>query len=631
MDRNTLTGLVLIGLLLVGFMWFSQPSKQQEARQKAYQDSMLVVQKKQAEVAKLRAEQEAAAQAKIAEESVQQMAADSTKLFHTALVGEAQKVVLKNAKTAITLSTLGGVPVSVTFADYLESPKENQDGKKVPVTLMNPGDTQFSFEFAPREGAILRSEELYFEPVQQTDSTVTMRLVADAHSYIDFMYTLHADDYLLDMKVKAVNMSDKLLPSKTMHVTWNSKMRQIELDRKYSQRYTKCLYKLQDGGTESLQSAKGTKVESPEEMVNWVGYKNRFFTMSLISDSYFSGLKVSSTVVPDETSHYLQDFKSAMEASFDPTGHEMTSMHIYYGPVRYRTLKTYDKGRNDKWYLTDLVDLGLPIIRQVNEYFILPLFDFLSGLGLHMGLIIFIMTVIVKIVIMPTTWKTFISQTKTRVLKPKIEEINQKYPNEADAMKKQQETMQLYSQYGASPMAGCLPMVIQMPILFAMFMFVPTAIAFRGQSFLWAADLSNYDTGISLPFNIPFLGDHLSIFCLLMTVTTLLNQHFTMQQQDNGSNNQMASMKWMMYLMPVMFLFILNGYPAGLNYYYFISTLASVLIMLVMKRVVDEKAVLAKMEAYKEKNKGKKKSGFAARVEAMQKQQEAMQQQKNRK
>ncbi len=620
-----------MGLVLVGFMWFSQPSKQQAARQKAYQDSMLVVQKQQAEVAQLRAEQQAAAQAKAAEESLQQMAADSTKLFHTALVGEAREIILKNEKTAITLNTLGGVPVSATFADYFESPKKDKDGKKVPVTLMNEGDAQFSFEFAPREGAILRSEELYFEPVQQTDSTVTMRLVADANSHIDFIYTLHADDYMLDMDVKAVNMSDKLLPGKTMNVAWNNKMRQVELDRTYSQRYTKCVYKVQDSGTESLQSNKGTKVETPEETINWVGYKNRFFTMSLISDSFFSNVKLSSTAFADETSPYLQDFKSTMEASFDPTGHEATSMHIYYGPVRYRTLKAYDKGREEKWYLTDMVDLGWPVIRQVNEYFILPLFDFLSGLGLHMGLVILIMTIIVKLVIMPTTWKTFMSQTKTRVLKPKIEEINQKYPNESDAMKKQQETMQLYSQYGASPMAGCLPMLLQMPILFAMFMFVPTAIAFRGQSFLWAADLSNYDTGIPLPFEIPFLGAHLSIFCLLMTATTLLNQHFTMQQQDNGSNPQMASMKWMMYLMPVMFLFVLNGYPAGLNFYYFISTLFTVLIMLVMKRMINEEKVLAGMEAYREKNKGKKKSGFAARVEAMQKQQEAMQQQRNRK
>ena len=247
-----------------------------------------------------------------------------------------------------------------------------------------------------------------------------------------------------------------------------------------------------------------------------------------------------------------------------------------------------------------------------------------------MGMVLLLMTIIVKIIIFPTTWKTYISSAKMRVLKPQIEEISKKYPKQEDAMQKQQETMALYSKYGVSPMGGCLPMLIQFPILMALFMFVPSALELRQESFLWASDLSTYDAIITFPFTIPFLGNQLSLFCLLMTVTTILNTKFTMSQQDTGQQ-QMPAMKWMMYLMPVMFLFVLNNYPAGLNYYYFISTLISILTMIVLRKTTNEEKLLAQLESNKKKNKDKKKSGFAARLEAMQKEQErALKEQQNK-
>ena len=241
-----------------------------------------------------------------------------------------------------------------------------------------------------------------------------------------------------------------------------------------------------------------------------------------------------------------------------------------------------------------------------------------------MGIVLLLLTIMVKIVVFPATWKTYMSSAKMRVLKPKIDEINKKYPKQEDAMKKQQEVMGLYSQYGVSPMGGCLPMLLQFPILMALFMFVPSAIELRQQSFLWADDLSTYDAFITFPFHIPFLGNHLSLFCLLMTVTNILNTKYTMQQQDTGAQPQMAAMKWMMSLMPIMFLFVLNDYPSGLNYYYFISTLISVVTMIILRRTTDENKLLTELEAKKKDPKQMKKTGFAARLEAMQKQQEQL-------
>ena len=316
-----------------------------------------------------------------------------------------------------------------------------------------------------------------------------------------------------------------------------------------------------------------------------------------------------------------------MNTAFDPTGASPTRLYLYLGPNHYKTLTALDKGRDEKWELNRLVYLGWPIIRWVNKWIIINIFDWLQGWGLSMGIVLLLLTLIVKIVIFPTTWKTYMSSAKMRVLKPKIDEINKKYPKQEDAMKKQQEIMGIYSQYGVSPMGGCLPMLLQLPIIIALFMFIPSAIELRQQSFLWADDLSTYDAFVTFPFRIPFLGDHLSLFCVLMTVTNILNTKYMMQQQDTGANPQMAAMKWMSYLMPIMFLFILNEYPSGLNYYYFISTLVSVLTTIILRKTTNEEKLLAQLEANKKDPKQMRKTGFAARLEAMQKQAEEMQRQ----
>lgn len=389
-------------------------------------------------------------------------------------------------------------------------------------------------------------------------------------------------------------------------------------------------YKITGDDTDYLSAMQDAK-EDVAERLDWIAFKNQFFSSVFLADASFEKTKLASKMEA-QGSGYIKDYEAEMVTKFDPTGKEATKLYFYFGPNHYKTLSAVGDDLGKDWDLNRLVYLGWPLIRWINKLFTINLFDWLTSLGLSMGIVLLLMTLIVKIVVLPTTWKTYLSSAKMRALKPKVDELNQKYPKQEDAMKKQQEMMSLYSQYGVSPMGGCLPMLIQFPILIALFMFVPSAIELRQQSFLWADDLSTYDAFINLPFHVPFLGSHISLFCLLMTVTNLLNTHYMMQQQDNGSNPQMAAMKWMSYFMPVMFLFVLNDYPSGLNYYYFLSTLISVITTLVMRKMTNEEKLLAQLEANKKDLKKMKKTGFAARLEAMQKQQEElMKQQRDRK
>ena len=495
MDKNTITGLVLIGILLVGFSFLSRPSEEQIAAQKRY-----------------------------------------------ATKGKEAFTTIQNNLVEITLDNKGGRVYSALLKNYM-----GQDKK--PVVLFNGSDASMNFNFYNKKGA-LQTKDFYFEAVNKTDSSVTMRLAADSASYIDFIYTLKPDNYLMSFVIKATGMDGKLAASTNyVDISWSQRARQIEKGYTYENRLADLTYKYTGDDVDNLSASKDDE-KSVSERLDWIAFK--------------------------------------------------------------------------KWELNNLVYLGWPLIRWINKWITINVFDWLSGWGLSMGIVLLLLTIMVKIVVFPATWKTYMSSAKMRLLKPKIDEINKKYPKQEDAMKKQQEVMGLYSQYGVSPMGGCLPMLLQFPILMALFMFVPSAIELRQQSFLWADDLSTYDAFITFPFHIPFLGNHLSLFCLLMTVTNILNTKYTMQQQDTGAQPQMAAMKWMMYLMPIMFLFVLNDYPSGLNYYYFISTLISVVTMIILRRTTDENKLLTELEAKKKDPKQMKKTGFAARLEAMQKQQEQL-------
>jgi len=607
MDKNTITGLVLIGILLVGFSFLSRPSEEQIAAQKRYYDSIAVVQQQEEA---LRAKTEAA----LANEK-EETAADSASLFFSATKGKEAFTTIQNNLVEITLDNKGGRVYSALLKNYM-----GQDKK--PVVLFNGRDASMNFNFYNKKGA-LQTKDFYFEAVNKTDSSVTMRLAADSASYIDFIYTLKPDNYLMSFVIKATGMDGKLAASTNyVDISWSQRARQIEKGYTYENRLADLTYKYTGDDVDNLSASKDDE-KSVSERLDWIAFKNQFFSSVFIAEQDFEKTTVKSKM-EKQGSGYIKDYSAEMSTFFDPTGKQPTDMYFYFGPNHYKTLTALDKGREEKWELNNLVYLGWPLIRWINKWITINVFDWLSGWGLSMGIVLLLLTIMVKIVVFPATWKTYMSSAKMRVLKPKIDEINKKYPKQEDAMKKQQEVMGLYSQYGVSPMGGCLPMLLQFPILMALFMFVPSAIELRQQSFLWADDLSTYDAFITFPFHIPFLGNHLSLFCLLMTVTNILNTKYTMQQQDTGAQPQMAAMKWMMYLMPIMFLFVLNDYPSGLNYYYFISTLISVVTMIILRRTTDENKLLTELEAKKKDPKQMKKTGFAARLEAMQKQQEQL-------
>ena len=611
MDKNTIIGLVLIGVLLVGFSILSRPSQEQLEAQQHYYDSIAQVQQREAE---LKAKQEAAL------ENERMARRDSSALFRQALHGTDQEVTIENNVASLTLHTKGGVLYQSVLKEYKE-----QD-KQTPLTLVRGGDAEMNFLFYNRD-EIIETKDYYFTPVQQTDSSVTMRLQADSASYIDFCYTMHPDNYLVDFTIRATGMEGKLASTnRHVDIEWSERARQIEKGYTYENRLAELTYKRDGEGSDYLNANQDDQ-EDIAETLNWVAFKNQFFSAVMLSEAGFQKASLASKLEP-KGSGYIKDYSASMNTAFDPTGAEPTRLYLYLGPNHYKTLTALDKGRDKDWELNRLVYLGWPLFRWINKWIIINLFDWLQGWGLSMGVVLLFLTIIVKAAVFPATWKTYLSSAKMRVLKPKIDEINKKYPKQEDAMKKQQEIMGVYSQYGVSPMGGCLPMLIQFPIFIALFMFIPSAIELRQQSFLWADDLSTYDAIITFPFHIPFMGSHLSLFCLLMTVTNILNAKFMMQQQDTGANPQMAAMKWMQYLMPVMFLFILNDYPSGLNYYYFISTLISVVTTIILRKTTNEEKLLAQLEANKKDPRQMKKTGFAARLEAMQKQAEEMQRQR---
>lgn len=616
MDKNTITGLVLIALVLIVFSFLSRPSKEQLAAQQHYYDSIAQVEKHQAEL-------QAKADAALANEKSTQTVTDSSALFFNAYQGTSQKITIENDLVALELDTKGGAVKQATIKSYKE-----QD-KTTPVSLFKDDDASFNFIFY-NSREIIQTKDYFFTAVNKTDSSVTMRLSADEASYIDFTYSLHKGKYLVDLSIRATGMEGKLASGNDhIDIEWAQKARQIEKGYTYENRLAELTYRTSEGDIDNLSAAKDD-TKDVEEQLTWIAFKNQFFSAIMICDNGFNNVKLESKM-ESRDSGYIKDYSAEMNTPFDSKGTEASNLHLYFGPNHYKTLSSLDDGRDSNWNLNRLVYLGWPVVRWINQFFTINIFDWLSKLGLGMGIVLLLMTLIVKIVILPTTWKTYISSAKMKVLKPKVDEINKKYPNEADAMKKQQEVMTMYSQYKVSPMGGCLPMLIQFPILMALFMFVPSAIELRQQSFLWADDLSTYDAFITFPFNIPFLGSHLSLFCVLMTITNLMYMVYNMKMQDTGANPSMAAMKYMNYLMPVFFLFVLNDYPSGLNYYYFISVLISVLTMAVMRRMTDDNKLLAQLEANKKDPKQMKSTGFQARLEAMQKQQEELRRQQQQK
>ena len=629
MDKKSIIGYVLIGIVLIGYFSLNKPSQADLEAQKHRQDSIAFVEK----IKEL--EKEKAEEARLAE--IEKQKNDTTDLFFNVLNGKDETVVLSNDKINVNISSYGSRVTSVSLKDY-----KDQNGGDIVLFDSNDklkssndelGSNALNFTFESKQGyKNINTSMLYSTPVAQTDSSVTMRLAFGADKYIDFNYLLRHDSYMLDLFIDAHNMDDILSAKKDIAIDWKQLIRQQEPGYDFEQRYTRVTYKPTDDDSDYLSEMKNDS-EKLTEPISWVAYKNQFFSCIMISGEEFNNVQLDSKVI-EKGENMLKDCSATMTAPFDPTGKNATALQFYYGPNKFSTLRESSNLAIDAdkdLELEEIIYFGWPLVRWINRYFIMYLFDGLSSLGLNMGIVLILLTLIVKSIIYPFTKKSYISSAKMRALKPYIDEINKKYPKQEDALKKQQETMALYSKYGASPMGGCLPMLIQMPVFIALFNFVPNSIELRQQSFLWAHDLSAYDAIISWDKHIWLLGDHISLFCLLFCVTQIINTYYTSKMQPSMGGTpemeqQQKMMRWMMYLMPVMFFFMFNNYSSGLNFYYFVSTLVSVVTFIYLRKAVKEQDLLKKMETYAESNKNnpKKQTNIMSRLEALQEQQKRL-------
>jgi len=621
MDKNTIIGFVLIAALLIGFSWYNQPSEEQIA-QKKLQDSIAQVEKKKAEQ-RLKAKQESE---KAATEALHK---DTTSVFHKVLYGEASRVVLKNTKVELTLTTKGGVVEKAVIKDF----KNMKGGKD--ITLFDGKDQNLKFMLAAKDMNIITSD-LYFTASNMTDSTVTMTAQTGDGKALVMDYKL-GKDYLLSFSLRADGMSGMFAPNyNRLDIEWNDHCRQQEKGFTFENRYATLTYHLVDGGTDYINAAKEKVDDAVEDKTDWVAFKNQFFSAVMISKDNFDANALVTSVPQEKGSGYLKQYGAKVKTQFDPTGKRPTELEFYFGPNDYRLLQDIEKESsfNKDLELQQLVDLGWPLFRLINRWFTLYVFDWLTGMNISMGIVLILITLLLKLITFPLVKKSYMSSAKMRVLKPKLDEATKQYDKPEDQMQKQQAMMSLYAKYGVSPLSGCLPMLIQMPIWIAMFNFVPNAIQLRGESFLWIKDLSTYDPIIEWNTNLWLIGDHLSLTCILFCVANVLYSMMTMRQQRDQmvgqQAEQMKMMQWMTYLMPVFFFFMFNDYSAGLNFYYFISLFFSAAIMWTLRHTTNDKKLLAILEArYKEnQNNPKKMSGLAARLEAMQKQAEELKRQR---
>ena len=631
MDKNTWIGFLLIAAIVVGFSFLNRPSEEELAERKRVQDSIAYVQAMELEAKQLseqitqqlEAEKVADAPTQNAEELAQQIAAVYG-AFAPAAQGQEGLVVIENSKVRIGIDRRGGRIAKAELKEYKAYGDSVND-----LCLFQGEESSLNFTLVTNSNRILATQNLYFtEASQTTDSegntTLVMRLNTNIDDcYLDFVYTLPADDYMVGMSIQPRNMQLALAQNmSSVEMQWNQSIPQQEKGRKFEEKYAQLQYMFIGGEIEKLSEMKSDRANESARL-KWIAYKDQFFSTVMIAEDAFESTTMESTPL-NQHSRYIKEYKTNTTLPLDITGQKSTDLHYYFGPNHYNTLKAYDKDvdKADRLHLNELVPLGWKIVAWINKVLVIPMFDLFSSWGLHIGIVILLMTLVIKLIILPFVFASYKSSAKMRVLKPQLDEINAKYPPEK-MQERQQATMALYQKAGVSPMSGCLPMLFQFPVLMAMFWFLPTAIELRGQSLFWADDLSTYDAIITWNTHIPIFGTHLSLFCLLMTVVNIVYTHITMQQQAGGQ--EMKMMKWMMYLMPLMFLFIFNDYAAGLSYYYFVSLLMTILQTMIFRWAIDDKKVLAQMEANaKKKGSEKKKSSWMERLEKMQREQQRL-------
>ena len=632
MNKNNIIGFLLIALVLIGFSWYTQPSAE-EQRADFVQDS--IAKAKHAEIEKA----SKAAAAKRQANAKAKIEADSTALFYSALKGQAKKIVLKNEKVELTLNTKGGTVEKAVIKGYVGHNIQVKDGSadQKDVTLFDGKDQSLKFMLEAKEANIITSD-LYFTPSNVTDSTVTMTAVAGEGKTLSMTYTL-GKDYMLHMSFSAQGMEGLFSPNyNKMDIDWSDKARQQERGFMFENRYTTLTYHNAEGGTDYLNEGSEKIDEKIEETIDWVSFKNQFFSAIIVAKDNFEKDAFMTSIPQEKGSGYLKQFQAKMKTPFDPTGKKASEFEFYFGPNDFQILKNTEKestfGKDLEFQR--LVYLGWPIIRWINRFFTLYVFDWLSNV-FPMGIVLILITLLLKLITYPMVKKSYMSSAKMRVLKPKLEAATAQFNKPEDQMQKQQAMMAEYAKYGVSPLSGCLPMLIQMPVWVAMFNFVPNAIQLRGEKFLWMSDLSTFDPIFEWNTNIWLIGDHLSLTCILFCVANLLYSWMTMRQQRDQmvgqQAEQMKMMQWMMYLMPLMFFFMFNDYSSGLNFYYFISLFFSAAIMWTLRKTTNDEKLLAILEKRYQENKSnpKKANGLMARMQALQELQRQQQEEMMRK
>jgi len=604
-DKNSLIGFLLMGAILMYFISIQEPPVDQQqdiSNTEQVQDSTVTTNN--------------VVQPHVVLDSSQ--VDESKKLkygefYYSATLPSANDeatTVLENEFLKLKFSNKGGQIVEAQLKKYKTYEKED-------LYLINNGNGSFGIEFSTKNNRVFNTKDLYFTPTLTKDGDnqiLSLRAKVSETQYIEYVYTLKADDYMLDFSIRTVGLENVIDANKSVTIDWKLNANRTEKSFKNENMYTTLDYEFEGGKTDYL-SAGGTKDETIND-VSWIAFKQQFFSMVLLPHTNFDKAEVHSETHDefiDEVNHVQNNFTKTFEAKIPLkviNGSVNCDMNMFIGPNQYKILNSYDKN------LDELIPLGWGIFGWVNRFFVIPLFNWLEGFGLSYGIIILIITLIVKLILSPVTYKNFLSSAKMRVIRPEVDELNEKY-KDADAAKRQQATMELYKQVGVNPMAGCLPALLQMPILFAMFRFFPSAIELRQQSFLWADDLSSYDSIMHLPFYIPFYGDHVSLFTLLMAIALMIYTMLSGGGMNQPSQPGMPNMKYMMYLMPVMMIFWFNSYASGLSYYYFLSNFISIIQILIIKKyIIDEDKIHAQMQENKKKP-AKKKSKWSQKMSDM--------------
>jgi len=611
-----------------------KPSEEELKKQQRERDSIAAIQFKRDSILQIQRQQQQAiaeeeaeqikASTTIPEEQVQDTALNWDKygVFSGASQGENTFFTIENSLSKFTLSTKGGRIYSVILKDYVTY-------DSLPLVIIDSDSTLFGLEFFSNNRRVF-TNDFYFipyingQPAQgQQDLVVpegetiqlAMRLYTfgqdgnpNQGQYIEYVYVIQYDDYMIDFDINIVGMRDVIAATGNLiDLTWeiNTRRQEKSVDRFNA---PTVYYKFSNGEVDYLAEGKDDE-ESLTDKLKWVSFKQHFFSATILADDHFVNPVMRTYTDPMPSSdRYLKTMSAVIGIPYQGMDEEHNSYRFFFGPNKYQVVRAYGED------LERQIPLGWSffLMQWINRYAVIPVFDFLGTLGWNYGIIILILTILLKLVLFPITYRTYKSQAKMRALKPEVDEITKKFPKKEDAMKKQQATMALYKKAGVNPMAGCIPMLLQMPILLAMFRFFPSSIELRQQSFLWATDLSSYDSILDLPFEIPFYGDHVSLFTLLMTASTIIYTRINNQMMASGSQ-QMPGMKTMMYLMPVMFLGIFNNYASALSYYYLLANLITFGQMFLIRRSIDEEKIYKKLQ--ENKKKPTKKSGFQKRLE----------------